>query len=336
MADSANVRTVWAEDIVYNTFAATLFLQTFYQGWQSLFDNARTARLPVLDSNITVDYPADADALAQAPAFSTAELVGYEWSRELVRATKQVNLRKTAEAGGGSMLDAQANMELAVEMGIGVDQKFLGKIAGLNYVEVTNANVTGAGNLVEAGDANTLSRSLPYRPASVAAENAILESFETLANVLGLKHLVPGQGQFTGSQQPGVAVYHGSIPVVNMLVRRLADEKVLQSPSDIGAQALIDQRLPGGMVAYKGRAYGTDICANPAIRPPTAGDWHNYVYPANSTLVGGFSVLGISDSTFADGNTGGRYVNERTSIGIYQFGAPRPNHVIRHTIKGAV
>ena len=336
---SSNARTMYAEDILYNTYRASVFLTSINRTYERGFDRSKTVAVPVLTDNITQDSPADTTALETALPLNTASIANKTFTRMYARAGHEWNIEDERETGGGAELQMNLNERLGVTLGLRVDDGMASVLEAATYDAV---NGSGNDNKVVVGDAGKtfISPTWPYDPTNQSGDNIAEELAQTLLNVKALlfdKNVLGGDNQTVGDGAPTAdfMFYGPSGPVLN-LVRYLqtADPGSLISREAIGAQASIE----GGIASnrfFQGRWGGIDIMTSNGVgKATTSKEWRCYVIPTGSAAFTGAALAPrISDSHYDDGTTDGAAVGRRWAYTPYAASVLRPEHVVQIEIQ---
>ena len=337
MADVSNPRTFYAEDILTQTVSNAVWMQAADPTWASrVAAGDKTVKVPDLTTNVQVDYPADADALAVAPTIKLGSLSTVDIQRSIVRGYGGINELELRQSGGGRNADMQINEDIGVEMALGVDGKAREHVQGLAYQAVG----TGNSNSITVGEAGKsyLPTAFPYNPVgdnetnTEAARKLAYEALRQGRLLMATKKLLIPQVRTLFGQPLGRLVAIMPVPVADQVVQFAADKGELQRPTDVAAQAIRYRGL-FGMEAYRGMIEDTLVLADPEYPIPTGDNpWEINIFPSNSILQMDYSVIAISNRRFEDGTSGHRFVRDRAAIGLYGVQALRPEWFVRARI----
>ena len=337
MADIGNPRVEYANDILYRVFDTVTWINASSPNWAaSVTMGAQKVEIPVLTSNVGVDYPADADALETGPTIKLGKMSNTEVTRSYIRGYGGINKMMARQSGGGGQADAQVNQEIAIEMALGVDSKIQEAVAATFTADTKNLNDNQLGPLGETGtNAKFISRTFPYGPGFAGSSKKadalelVWDGVQQAALKLAEKKIVVPQAQALGANVPASMAAIMPIGLTNNIVNYLADKGLLQVRADIAAQAGVDRGIFGNQ-AFSGVAHDTMIWTDLSMTPPSgANNWVFYVVPVNGPLVADFQVVGVSERDFDAGNTDHEFIQDRVAVGLFGVKAVRPEHIVR-------
>lgn len=337
MAERGNKRRAYQSDVAYLTVRNSTWLQAMWRGLDSAFQSSWQSIMADLATNITIDEPADDTALETAPSYTTADFTEITASRKLIRATARLNKMTLRESGAGMVAQERLNTLLGLEMAKRLDTKIAQAVAALSYDSVDGS---GNDNSITTGTAGAdfLSRSFPYRATSSTGNDTLEMIAQGLADshmLLTAKEAI-GRVEVVGVGSGGELMAIYPIGVARALADYLLQQGVLQQRSDIAAMAGADRGI-NSMTEYAGTWGGVaNIIGSTSLATPTGNaHWQGYIFASNGPLAAAVTEPAISDADYDAGNTGGRYVTERTGISRYAVMAIRPAHIVRHTILAA-
>lgn len=328
MADSAAAIQIFAQGILYEMFRRSVWVNVGNRMWESTIASAKTGSIPELTPNIQIDSPADRDALAASPQYTTASLDKQDWSREFLRATSQMNLLDEIEAAGGATLNRTLMEHFATNLALELDEKVAAKVTGSTF-NAANDNAISVGT---AGD-TFIGRAFPY-PA-VGADGAGLKLARDGINQAFLKLFeknVVG-GRAIGVAGPSQVAALMPVGVANNLVDYLESVGELSTRASIAGQAVANRGILAS-TAFMGRYANIDIVATTSLDAPTGTDnWDMYVMPTMSVLAVGAFAPTFDVARFGSGNTAGQFIERRTAIQRWGAKVVRPEHIIRVRIE---
>lgn len=334
MADSPNARKVFSNDILYNVYRMSVWLNICSRTWEEGLRNATTVAVPELAPNVTVDNPTDADALvaAQSSGYKKAAITAQDIKRELVRATGSINLMHVRESGGGPQIEQRLNEETAQALALNLDTQIAAEVATASHFSNANNNMIKIG--VTGGSGKFINDVFPYNPDGANASKAeILEDFaDSLLNARVLlaqknvtDNVVIGSGAPTSDL---VAVMPYGLAL--NLVKFLRSEGELIDRSSIAGQAAIEAGI-ASLQPFMGRYAGIDIVASDGTGVATNSlSWFSYVVPSGSgALTAAAFPPEVDTQRYGDGTTEGLYEMRRTAIGRWAAKVLRPEHIVR-------
>lgn len=336
MADSPNARKVFSNDILYNVYRMSVWLNICSRTWEEGLRNATTVAVPELAPNVTVDNPTDADALvaAQSSGYKKAAITAQDIKRELVRATGSINLMHVRESGGGPQIEQRLNEETAQALALNLDTQIAAEVATAAHFTSANNNRITVGTAGTGSGSNWISPTFPYEPGGAAASRAeVLAGFaDSLLNARVLlaqknvtDNVVIGSGAPTSDL---VAVMPYGLAL--NLVKFLRSEGELIDRSSIAGQAAIEAGI-ASLQPFMGRYAGIDIVASDGTGvAASASPWRAYVVPSGSgALTAAAFPPEVDTQRYGDGTTEGLYEMRRTAIGRWAAKVLRPEHIVR-------
>ena len=330
MADTPNPRTVYANDILYTTYRASVWLNIANRTWEAGLANAKSVVVPDMTANIKVDNPADADALQNAGVYTNATIAGVTMTRGFARATGMVNLATVQEAGGGSQLEMQLNERTGIEMALNIDEKISGAVEALSYEAAPGSDPTKGKTITVGNASNFIPVAFPYTETGKAAEelaDALLAARALLAQKNVVDGVIVGAGAGTSDL---VAVLPYALAL--NLVKFLRSEGELIDRTSIAGQAAIEGGI-ASLSAFMGRYAGIDIVASDGAGiASTSKTWKAYVVPSGGPLAAASFMPEIDTQRFGDGTTEGRFEMRRTAISRYAVKIMRPEHLVQLSV----
>ena len=332
MADVSNPRIGYAEDILTQTVANSVWLQAADPTWaQRVVAGELTVKVPDLKTNVGVDFPGDADALETAPTITMGSISTVDISRSIVRGYGGINKLEMRQSGGGRDADMKINEDIAVEMALGVDGKIADHVSKLQYDTATWPPASGKNaNAISIGTtgSNYVSTAYPFDSKGTINE-IIFDVIAQVSDLFGLKKVGLPQARTLFGAPLGRLVCVTSLPIARKLVNVAADKSTLQRPGDFAADAIINRGI-FGMNAYMGRISDIDIMADLSLALPTGKNpWPMYFFPSNSILQADYSVIALSDRDFEQGNTDHKFIRDRVAVGLFGVQAMRPEWFVR-------
>lgn len=324
----ANLRNVFARDVLYQLFRRSAWLNLANRNWETDLAEAFKVTLSNLDDNVQIEGSVDrsggqAGDLDASPVFSTAAITNVEMARKYMRATASLHKDDITAAGPGPVLMSRLADTLSKKLAVQLDNNLRDVITAGTYNAAND-------NLVEVGTAGSvfIGRAFPYAPTGTNAVKLVADALKLAHLKLFRKDVVTGETVGVGMPMPLAAIWQPEMG--NVMAEYLEGRGLITDRRSIGGQAMANRGILGN-TAYQGTFSGImDLVASNSLAVPTgSGNWEFYVVPTDSAFVAAVLSPEVDDSQFGEGTTQGRYVWERTVVQKWGGLIVRQPHIIK-------